>query len=211
MRKRLRSRSRSRTARCGRSAMIPNRPESIRKLVKKLGPAEAAAGVLRGRARRAMSLYWQLTALGRAVRGGGADAGAGQGGRSREDGSPRCDEAGAQLSGGRSDGGVGAGRGARSPAGSGAGAGSGEERSTARAASAGQIPAAPRPAPDRQDDGVDRRASCAGCETVHFEHAAQEATLLDYLHEVEHAAERIERLERAIDDAVKTAPRRCAP
>ena len=42
--------------------------------------------------------------------------------------------------------------------------------------------------------------------TVHFEHAAQEATLLDYLHEVEHAGERIERLERAIDDAVKTAP-----
>ena len=42
--------------------------------------------------------------------------------------------------------------------------------------------------------------------TVHFEHAAQEATLLDYLHEVEHVAERIARLERAIDDAVKTAP-----
>ena len=44
--------------------------------------------------------------------------------------------------------------------------------------------------------------------TVHFEHAAQEATLLDYLHEVEHVADRIERLERAIDDAVKTAPER---
>src|SRR5437762_4858563 len=35
--------------------------------------------------------------------------------------------------------------------------------------------------------------------TVHFAHAAQEATLLDYLHEVEHVADRIERLERAID------------
>ena len=44
--------------------------------------------------------------------------------------------------------------------------------------------------------------------TVHFEHAAQEATLLDYLHEVEHVADRIERLERAIADAVKTAPER---
>jgi transposase len=44
--------------------------------------------------------------------------------------------------------------------------------------------------------------------TVHFEHAAHEATLLDYLHEVEHAADRIERLERAIDEAVKTAPER---
>jgi transposase len=41
---------------------------------------------------------------------------------------------------------------------------------------------------------------------VHFEHAAQEATLLDYLHEVDHVAERIARLERAIDDAVTTAP-----
>jgi transposase len=42
--------------------------------------------------------------------------------------------------------------------------------------------------------------------TIHFEHAAQEATLLDYLHEVEHMADRIERLERAIDEAVTTAP-----
>ena len=44
--------------------------------------------------------------------------------------------------------------------------------------------------------------------TVHFEHAAQEATLLDYLHEVEHMADRIQRLEGAIDEAVKTAPAR---
>jgi transposase len=44
--------------------------------------------------------------------------------------------------------------------------------------------------------------------TVHCEHAAQEATVLDYLHEVEHMAERIGRLERAIDEAVKTAPER---
>lgn len=40
----------------------------------------------------------------------------------------------------------------------------------------------------------------------HFEHAAQEATLLDYLHEVEHAAERIVRLERSIDAAVQRTP-----
>ena len=40
----------------------------------------------------------------------------------------------------------------------------------------------------------------------HFEHPAQEATLLDYLHEVEHAAERIMRLERAIDTAVQSMP-----
>jgi transposase len=41
---------------------------------------------------------------------------------------------------------------------------------------------------------------------VHFQQAAQEATLLDYLDEVDHVAERIARLERAIDEAVTTAP-----
>jgi transposase len=39
-----------------------------------------------------------------------------------------------------------------------------------------------------------------------FEQAAQQATLVDYLHEVEHAAERIERLERSIDTAIETLP-----
>jgi transposase len=41
---------------------------------------------------------------------------------------------------------------------------------------------------------------------VHFAHAAQEATLLDYLHEVDHVAGRITRLERAIDEAITIAP-----
>lgn len=41
---------------------------------------------------------------------------------------------------------------------------------------------------------------------VHFEHPAQQATLSDYLHEVEHAAARIERLERAIDAAIQSVP-----
>jgi transposase len=41
---------------------------------------------------------------------------------------------------------------------------------------------------------------------VQFEHPAQEATRLDYLHEVEHVVGRIERLEHAIDEAVKAAP-----
>jgi transposase len=41
---------------------------------------------------------------------------------------------------------------------------------------------------------------------VHFEQMAQEATLLDYLHEVEHAAARIMRLDGAIAEAVKLAP-----
>lgn len=39
-----------------------------------------------------------------------------------------------------------------------------------------------------------------------FEHAAQQATLLDYLHEVEHAADRIVRLERSIDVGVQSMP-----
>src|SRR3989442_6641292 len=51
----------------------------------------------------------------------------------------------------------------------------------------------------------------AWVKTVHFEHAAQEVTLLDYLNEVEHMADRIGRLEGAIDEAVKTAPGRMRP
>jgi transposase len=42
---------------------------------------------------------------------------------------------------------------------------------------------------------------------VHFEQAALEATLSDYLHEVEHAAARIERLEKAIDQAIEKTPK----
>jgi len=41
---------------------------------------------------------------------------------------------------------------------------------------------------------------------VHFEPLAQEATLLDYLHEVEHAAARILRRDSALTEAVKRAP-----
>ena len=41
---------------------------------------------------------------------------------------------------------------------------------------------------------------------VRFTEAAQEATLLDYLHEVEHMADRLTRLEAALDEAVQAAP-----
>ena len=41
---------------------------------------------------------------------------------------------------------------------------------------------------------------------VRFDHAAQEATLLDYIHEVEHVADRITRLEGAITAAIETTP-----
>jgi transposase len=42
--------------------------------------------------------------------------------------------------------------------------------------------------------------------SVHFEQPAQEATLADYLHEVEHQQDRIARLEKAIDDSIETMP-----
>jgi transposase len=42
--------------------------------------------------------------------------------------------------------------------------------------------------------------------TLRFEQAAQEAAFLDYLHEVEHAAQRVARLEAAIDQAIEAAP-----
>jgi transposase len=42
--------------------------------------------------------------------------------------------------------------------------------------------------------------------SVRFTHAAQDATLVDYIFEVEHAAERIARLERALDEAIAKAP-----
>ena len=41
-----------------------------------------------------------------------------------------------------------------------------------------------------------------------FEHASHEAVFVDYVHEVEHAAERVERLEKAITAAVESAPER---
>lgn len=45
-------------------------------------------------------------------------------------------------------------------------------------------------------------------EQVHFQQPAQEYTLLDYWHEVEHVTERIRRLEQAMEEAVKLAPPR---
>lgn len=43
-------------------------------------------------------------------------------------------------------------------------------------------------------------------EQVHFDPPALEATLLDYVHEVDHMAERIARLEKAIGEAIQQAP-----
>jgi len=46
----------------------------------------------------------------------------------------------------------------------------------------------------------------AWVKTLHLAPAALDATLLDYVSEVDHANERIERLERAIDQAIEAAP-----
>ncbi len=43
-------------------------------------------------------------------------------------------------------------------------------------------------------------------EQVHFEQPALEATLLDYVHEIDHMAERLQRLEKAITEAIQKAP-----
>lgn len=43
---------------------------------------------------------------------------------------------------------------------------------------------------------------------VHFAYPAQEATLLDYLNEVDHAAARIARLEKSIEVAIEQAPQK---
>jgi transposase len=43
-------------------------------------------------------------------------------------------------------------------------------------------------------------------EQVHFDQPALEATLLDYVREVDHMAERIDRLEKSIDEAIEKAP-----
>ncbi len=47
----------------------------------------------------------------------------------------------------------------------------------------------------------------AWLQTLRFDEAALEATLLDSLTEVDHARDRVERLERAIDIAIETAPK----
>lgn len=46
----------------------------------------------------------------------------------------------------------------------------------------------------------------AWLDTIHFDELALQATFLDYLHEVTHQTQRLDRLERAIDEAVAAAP-----
>ena len=105
--------------------VIPNRPESIRRLVKKLAPTEQLRMCYEA-GPTGYVVYWQLTALGVPCEVVAPTLVPRESWRSREDRSTRRVEAGAQLSGGRVDGGLGAGRSPRSAAGSGARARSGE-------------------------------------------------------------------------------------
>jgi hypothetical protein len=91
--------------------VIPNREESIRKLVKKLGPVEQLRFCYEA-GPTGYVVYWQLTALGAKCEVVAPTLVTGEIGRAGEDGSAGCAEAGAELSGRRVDGGVGAGCGA---------------------------------------------------------------------------------------------------
>src|SRR6185437_4971321 len=102
------------------------------------GPNRGAAGVLRGGADGVRGVL----ATGRArrgVRGHRAEFDPDESGGSREDGSARCRETGAVLSGGRADAGVCARSGDGGAARCGAGAGGGEAGSAAGAASVRQV------------------------------------------------------------------------
>src|SRR6266852_1377724 len=163
-----------------------------------------AAGLLRGGTLRLRAVLATERA-GRALRCGGADAGAGEVGRPHQDGPARCAEAGAQLPERGSDAGLGAGRRARGAARPGA---------CARAAKKDQLRARHRlqklllrrglRSPEGTRAWTVRYLTWV--KTLQLEPAALAATLLDYIAEVDHAHERIERLERAIDQAIEAAP-----
>jgi hypothetical protein len=66
--------------------VIPNREESLRKLVKKLGPVEELRFCYEA-GPTGYALYWQLTRIGSEMRGGRAHLGSGESRGSRENGS----------------------------------------------------------------------------------------------------------------------------
>ena len=68
---------------------IPNRAESIRKLIKKLGPVEKLRACYEA-GPTGYVVYWQLAERRCQVRGDSANFGTSQGRRPGEDGSARC-------------------------------------------------------------------------------------------------------------------------
>ena len=134
---------------------IPNRPESVRKLIGKLGPVSKLKCCYEA-GPTGYVLYWQLTRMGVAceviapslvpVKAGDRVK------TDRRDAEKlaRCYRAGELTAG------VGSGCGPRSTARSGAGARSGQEGSASRPAPAGKVSAAPRQAPHGCRPGVDQ-------------------------------------------------------
>ena len=155
--------------------MIPNRPESIRKLVKRLGSPEQLRACYEA-GPTGYVLYWQLTALG-----------------------VRCEvvaptlvpvKAGDRVKTDRRD-----------------------ALKLARSYRAGDltpvwVPDAAHEALRDPPTGINRWTQwyLLWVKGVRFAEAAQEATLLDYLHEVEHMADHLTRLEAALDEAVQATP-----
>src|ERR1017187_456303 len=85
---------------------IPNRVDSLRKLIKKLGPAEKLRTCYEA-GPTGYVVYWQLAELGVKCDVVAPTFGASKGRRPGQDGSTRCREAGTLLSIGRSNGGLG--------------------------------------------------------------------------------------------------------
>ena len=134
--------------------IIPNREDSIRRLVKKLGPAEQLRACYEA-GPTGYVVYWQLTALSvkcEVVAPTLVPVKAGD--RVKTD-RRDAEKLARSYRVGRFDAGVGAGCGARGAAGSGTGTRGGEEGPTARAAPVEQVPAAARAAAARGHEGLD--------------------------------------------------------
>jgi len=180
---------------------IPNRLESVRKLIKKLGPAEKLR-VCYEAGPTGYVTYWQLAELGvkcEVVAPTLVPVKAGD--RVKTD---RRDAEKLARCYRSSDGSVGSGRRLRGASRSGACARSSQAGSVEGAASAEQIPAA---LGQRPPTGVKPWTSpyLIWVAQLRFTQMAQEATRIDYLHEVEHMRERVARLEQVIAEAVKLA------
>jgi hypothetical protein len=123
--------------------VIANQEDSIRRLVKKLGPVEQLRACYEA-GPTGYVVYWQLTALG--VSWG-----------SSQNGSSRRREAGAELSFRGSYPGLGAGCGPRSTARPGTSKRNGEEGPLARAKPAQQVPVTAWAATPRRYEGLDKK------------------------------------------------------
>jgi transposase len=181
---------------------IANRAESIRKLVKKLGPVEQLRACYEA-GPTGYVLYWQLASWSQ-VRGDRADAGSGEGRRPGEDGPAGCRAAGAQLPVRRSDGGVGSRCGFGGAARSGAGARGGQAGSVAGASSAEQVSAAlgQRPAAGMK---AWTQPYMAWVRQIRFTQVAHRSHAAGLSARGRPHGERVKRLEQAITEAVKLA------